>query len=190
MKTPIEIMDEIERENVPRLRPGMLVLYPDWQQLRAAIEAQAEELAHIEAELSAGQGDDDGDQILPDFHEDATAAQKVGECLHLLEVRRDVIEAQRKTLQIKDEELVHLRAGSARVWKKLAQKDERIAWLEAQVKAAMDFDEGSAAALKAEALRWAISQADNFYDGRRFISVESMQDAIDRIEREAKEDEG
>lgn len=45
MNKPLKIMDETERENVPRLRPGMLVLHQDWQQLRAAIEAQAGDLA-------------------------------------------------------------------------------------------------------------------------------------------------
>lgn len=50
-----------------------------------------EQVASIRAMLLAGQGDDDGPQILPDLTPDMSAAEMVEECLHLLERRRDVI---------------------------------------------------------------------------------------------------
>lgn len=101
MIDPIQIMDELHEISVgiPSTAPighNIAVSSDGWNSLRIALESQAAELASIEAELSAGQGDDDGVQILPVFRDDATTAQKVGECLHLLEVRRDVISAYRE----------------------------------------------------------------------------------------------
>lgn len=49
------------------------------------------ELADIEDMIDAGQGDDDGMQIMPDFEPGMSIIAKVEECLHLLEKRRDVI---------------------------------------------------------------------------------------------------
>lgn len=51
------------------------------------------EIEEIEAMLSDGQGDDDGSQILPDFEPGWSTVAKVEACLHLLEKRRDVIDA-------------------------------------------------------------------------------------------------
>ncbi len=51
------------------------------------------DLRQIEEMLEAGQGDDDGMQILPDFDEGMSTVAKVEDCLHLLEKRRDVISA-------------------------------------------------------------------------------------------------
>ena len=51
------------------------------------------ELRQIEEMLDAGQGDDDGPQIMPDFEPGMSTLAKVEACLFLLEKRRDVIEA-------------------------------------------------------------------------------------------------
>ena len=60
-----------------------------------AAEAQRDalkaELADIAAMFEAGQGDDDGAQILPDFDGCDSIIAKVEACLHLLEKRRDTI---------------------------------------------------------------------------------------------------
>jgi len=53
----------------------------------------ADELDKIAEMLDAGQGDDDGAQILPDFLPDMSVAAKVESCLHSLEDNRDLIEA-------------------------------------------------------------------------------------------------
>ncbi len=53
----------------------------------------AAQLAQINAMLRAGQGDDDGPQIMPDFTEGMSTADMVAACIGLLEQRRDVIEA-------------------------------------------------------------------------------------------------
>lgn len=55
-------------------------------------EARAE-IASISDMLDAGQGDDDGPQIMPDFEPGMSLIAKVEDCLHLLEKRRDVIMA-------------------------------------------------------------------------------------------------
>lgn len=60
---------------------------------RVRAEKAEAELAAIEAMLAEGQGEDCGLQILPEFTEDMTTSAKVEACLHLLEKRRDVIEA-------------------------------------------------------------------------------------------------
>lgn len=58
-----------------------------------AAPAPSDELAQIDAMLMEGQGDDDGDQVLPDFEPGWSVAAKVEACLHLLEKRRDLIAA-------------------------------------------------------------------------------------------------
>lgn len=52
-----------------------------------------EEIASISEMFDAGQGDDDGPQIMPDFEPGMSLIAKVEDCLHLLEKRRDVIMA-------------------------------------------------------------------------------------------------
>ena len=51
------------------------------------------DLRAIEAMFEDGQVDDDGVQVLPDFEPGMSTTAKVEACLHLLERRRDVIEA-------------------------------------------------------------------------------------------------
>lgn len=50
------------------------------------------ELKSIDELLMAGQGDDDGSQIMPEFEVGMSVAAKVEACLALLEYRRDVID--------------------------------------------------------------------------------------------------
>ncbi|WP_139975806.1 hypothetical protein [Ochrobactrum sp. CGA5] len=61
----------------------------DVEQLLAAKDEQLREINEL---LDAGQGDDDGAQILPDFEDGMSILGKVEACLALLEDRRDVIE--------------------------------------------------------------------------------------------------
>lgn len=73
---------------------GLLIHFS--KALTAAIGAGGQtvaELRQIEEMLDAGQGDDDGPQIMPDFEPDMSTLAKVEACLFLLEKRRDVIEA-------------------------------------------------------------------------------------------------
>ena len=55
MNDPLEIMDEIESDQarVVALVPNgcLIVTAPEWQSLRTAIEAQAEELAQVQEKL-------------------------------------------------------------------------------------------------------------------------------------------
>lgn len=51
------------------------------------------EIDRINEMLDAGQGDDDGPPILPQFAPGMSVVAKVESCLHLLEKRRDVIAA-------------------------------------------------------------------------------------------------
>lgn len=60
---------------------------------QARRRAAEQELAAIRDMLLAGQEDDDGGQIVPDFEEGMTVYAMVAACLHLLERRRDVIDA-------------------------------------------------------------------------------------------------
>lgn len=62
----------------------------DW---KARAEAAEAGLHRIDEMLMAGQGDDDGPQIMPDFGEGDSIEAKVEACLHLLERRRDVMVA-------------------------------------------------------------------------------------------------
>ena len=54
---------------------------------------RADETAAIRAMLMAGQGDDDGVQILPDMTEGMSTFAMVSSCVSLLEKRRDIVEA-------------------------------------------------------------------------------------------------
>lgn len=63
---------------------------------QARRRAAEQELAAIRDMLLAGQEDDDGGQIVPDFEEGMTVYAMVAACLHLLERRRDVIDASAK----------------------------------------------------------------------------------------------
>lgn len=67
-----------------------------WNIIRAKFGESFEvnDLMAIEAMLSAGQGDDDGAQILPAFQPYSSLASRVEACVHLLEKRRDVIAAR------------------------------------------------------------------------------------------------
>lgn len=60
---------------------------------QARRRAAEQELAAIRDMLLAGQEDDDGGQIVPDFEEGMTVYAMVAACLHLLERCRDVIDA-------------------------------------------------------------------------------------------------
>lgn len=51
------------------------------------------EIEEIDAMLNDGQGDDDGEQILPVFEPGLSVYAKVEACLHLLERRRDALSA-------------------------------------------------------------------------------------------------
>lgn len=75
----------------------------------------AAELQQIADMLDAGQGDDDGSPILPDFEPGMSTVAKVEACLHLLERRRDVIEGA-------------LDAGSApEGWAQIREQAEHVA---------------------------------------------------------------
>lgn len=66
-----------------------LVTRSQAEELLAAKDAYLREINEL---LDAGQGDDDGAQILPDFEDGMSVLGKVEACLALLEDRRDVIE--------------------------------------------------------------------------------------------------
>lgn len=74
-------------------------------------EAAIAELAEIRADLLAGQGDDDGEQILPDFEPQWSVAAMVQKCVFLLEYRRDVVESLRGSLKNARDELDAARAS-------------------------------------------------------------------------------
>lgn len=61
--------------------------------LRLALErGHVVEIGPIREMLLAGQGDDDGSQILPDLHDGMTLHAMVAACVHLLERRRDALD--------------------------------------------------------------------------------------------------
>jgi len=77
----------------------------------ARADAAEAKLQDIDALLMEGQGDDDGPQIMPDFADDDSTEAKVEACLHLLEKRRDVIEALTKRTLVLETEMSNQVAG-------------------------------------------------------------------------------
>ncbi|NTF16831.1 hypothetical protein G6L37_00130 [Agrobacterium rubi] len=86
-----------------------------------------EEINEIEAMLSDGQGDDDGARILPDFRPGMSVVGKVEACLHLLERRRDVLDASRAAKTAAairvGEYLARRRAASGTVYEEIHNYD-------------------------------------------------------------------
>jgi hypothetical protein len=100
-----------------------LLKYWSAQPGQANLAAHLKQLADIGDMLDAGQGDDEGAQILPDFEPGMSVVAKIEECLFLLEKRRDVIAAYG------DERLFDDSAYMADGEVKMTAAEDVLAWL-------------------------------------------------------------
>lgn len=87
-------MDRLTDEALEAVSEGaVIVSQARHLQIASELISARGELQDIEDMFSDGQGDDEGSQVLPDFEDGMSTSSKVEACLHLLERRRDVIDA-------------------------------------------------------------------------------------------------